>query len=170
MHLTRAFGELESFRLTAFGAQSAARIKQVTAERARREQLQQEAGLVYYAEAWGHIKIGTTTNISSRMADLKVTRLLATEPGSYAMERHRHRQFAHLRAVGEYFLPDPELVAHTEALCAEHGPPITDTARQLSVAEARLRGAAGEHLDAAGLGAARLAEAIRPRRPALRAR
>lgn len=106
-------------------------------------------------------EIGTTTNISQRMQDLHATEVLATEPGTALTERMRHQQFRHLRVLGEYFRPDPELLEHVEAIRAKHGPPITTTEQQLLVRGGRGPGPANPARNPAGLGKARLAQAIR---------
>lgn len=105
-------------------------------EQRRRDQLKRVAGVVYYGEAWGYIKIGTSSNIEARVSDLRMT-LLATEPGSYDVERKRHRQFAEHRKLGEYFHPAPALMAHIGAVRAEHGPPITTRKGQMEAARRR---------------------------------
>jgi hypothetical protein len=73
-------------------------------------------GVVYYLTFNGLIKIGTSTNVKGRMASLPHDELLATEPGSYELEKQRHRQFAHLRYKNEWFNPGPELQAHIRQL------------------------------------------------------
>lgn len=71
-------------------------------EEARRRQDQAEATraaphLVYYARlGHNHIKIGTTYDLTRRMAELRVvneSNLLAAEPGGFDVEQQRHEQF-----------------------------------------------------------------------------
>lgn len=68
--------------------------------------------VVYYMRFGNLIKIGTSGVLQTRVRVLKPDELLATEPGSYRLERKRHRQFARFRAEGEFFYPAPELLAH----------------------------------------------------------
>lgn len=77
---------------------------------------EQPEGVVYYLAFNGLIKIGTSTNVKSRISSLPHDELLATEPGSYELEKQRHRQFHHLRYKGEWFNPGPELQAHITQL------------------------------------------------------
>lgn len=77
--------------------------------------------VVYYAKIGDHIKIGTTGNVAKRMKELKADCLLASEPGSYDLERHRHAQFAqhHLPSYGrrsEFFDPGDGLLDHIASL------------------------------------------------------
>lgn len=73
--------------------------------------------VVYYVE-WGkgdRVKIGTTVHLRQRLYRLKGdggASLLAVEPGSYALERERHRQFAGARIRGELFRRTGELEQH----------------------------------------------------------
>lgn len=96
------------------------------------------ASVVYYLRFCCLVKIGTTTSIADRLKVIPHHELLATEPGSYDLERERHQQFAHLRDVGEWFQAGPDLHAHirtlqgvkpilvdTEAAAAHAGRPIT---------------------------------------------
>lgn len=70
------------------------------------------------------VKIGTTTQIRHRFLALAPTHrkvvLLATEPGGYALERSRHRQFKSLCAHGEWFRKAPILMEHIGAVRLEH--------------------------------------------------
>lgn len=73
------------------------------------------------------VKIGTTTKLRSRWISLRALKpellLLAIEPGSYDLERHRHRQFRHLRVAGtrEWFRKVPQLMDHVSEVRAKHG-------------------------------------------------
>jgi hypothetical protein len=49
--------------------------------------------------------------------------ILAVEPGSYTLEKQRHRQFAAAHAYREWFHPTPELLTHVQALRELHGDP-----------------------------------------------
>lgn len=76
-----------------------------------------EPMVVYYAEGDGLIKIGVTRNVVERLTCLRL-RLLASEPGDFAVEAERHKTFAAHRAHGEWFHPAPELVEHIERLAS----------------------------------------------------
>lgn len=71
---------------------------------------------VYYAERHGLIKVGISYFPQHRVARQLKAALLAAEPGTWATERARHAQFAHLRVQGEWFTPGPELLEHVQAL------------------------------------------------------
>lgn len=87
------------------------------------------SSVVYFVERDGFIKIGTTTQIASRLAALSkggqmpegmtvgpVT-LLATMPGGRRNEAHLHRRFAdHRISRTEWFWPCDELVAFISGL------------------------------------------------------
>lgn len=82
---------------------------------------------VYYLALTGYIKIGWSANVFRRLnmytADCH---LLATEPGTMAVEKRRHSEFSHLRVVArgdgtsplsrELFFPAPDLVEHVNGL------------------------------------------------------
>lgn len=86
----------------------------------------QARSVVYYVRIGRHIKIGTTTNLLARFQSFHVEdeALLATEPGSYELEKQRHTEFADER-IGrrEMFTPTLRLIAHIDAVRAEHGDP-----------------------------------------------
>lgn len=71
---------------------------------------------VYYVERGGLIKIGRTLNVASRTRQLKGRLLAAEQAGPEVSEASRHQQFAHLRAHGEWFRPDSDLLAHITSL------------------------------------------------------
>jgi len=80
-------------------------------------------GLIYYALFCCRIKIGFTTDLKSRMAQLGgPDEVLATEPGTMDLEGKRHRQFAHALVKGrEWFdAGDPAIRAHVRALQIGH--------------------------------------------------
>lgn len=79
--------------------------------------------LVYYAvprDDTERIKIGTTVNIHSRMRSLRRPRLLVVEPGSFELEKKRHRQFSAHRQNGEWFRFDSAINAHISWLRREN--------------------------------------------------
>lgn len=79
---------------------------------------------VYYVRIADHIKIGYSTRLRQRLRDLRVDpdALMAAEPGGRDLERRRHLEFAEER-IGrrEDFHPSGRLLAHIEAVRAEHG-------------------------------------------------
>ena len=80
--------------------------------------------VVYYVRVGEHIKIGTTTDLPSRLKSFGPSEFLACEPGSTTVERRRHRQFAADLAAGrEWFHPSPALIAWVEAVKDEHPQP-----------------------------------------------
>ena len=78
---------------------------------------------MYYVRCGRLIKIGMTTNLISRMASIRPNEVLAIEPGGGELEAAMHRQFAPLRAGGEYFHPGAALQKHIRDLRAVLGPP-----------------------------------------------
>lgn len=97
------------------------------AELAERERQIAAKAVVYYIRIGSLIKIGTSANMIQRMMDLGPEEILATEPGSYRLERARHGQFAHLRVHGEWFRAEPELRDHAALIRSQFGEPVTDT-------------------------------------------
>lgn len=79
--------------------------------------------IVYYIRRGTLIKIGTTTDPVQRFGELLPDEILAFEPGTYADESARHRQFRHLRQRGEYFRPAFELTEHVRRLRLLYGDP-----------------------------------------------
>ena len=86
--------------------------------------------VVYYAQSGELVKIGTTRNVSARLACLRKgdyplpegypsgpLALLAVEPGANALEQARHREFAGCRIDGtEWFRGAPALMDHIRAI------------------------------------------------------
>lgn len=71
-------------------------------------------GTVYYVSTGPFIKIGFTTNLAQRLKQYPPdAEVLTTEPGTAALEKQRHRQFADdLTAREEWFTPSPALMEH----------------------------------------------------------
>lgn len=97
----------------------------------RQAAIERSAGtaFVYYLDLYGTaIKIGTSTNVLQRIKSLRrsTIHLLALEPGGYAVEKMRHRQFSRERHESglEDFSRSPRLLAHIERLTAKHGSPL----------------------------------------------
>lgn len=73
-----------------------------------------EGSVVYYMRIGNRVKIGTSTNLASRLASINPEELLAVERGGVDKERGRHRQFATLRTHGEWFRFESPLTEHIE--------------------------------------------------------
>jgi hypothetical protein len=72
----------------------------------------------------GPIKIGYASRLKARVAQLQTAShepltVLAAIPGGFGKERELHSQFANLRLHGEWFRPEPELLAHIGELATE---------------------------------------------------
>lgn len=112
--------------------------KESEREERRRQQEAQAVHVVYYVRLGvNHIKIGTTGRLSDRMAELRVVNpdnLLAIEPGSYDVEKKRHKQFsAHqYERRKEDFVEAPELLELVKRLRAQWGDPHAYVASQLA--------------------------------------
>lgn len=81
------------------------------------------ASTVYYVRCGHLIKIGTTTDLGRRFKSVRPNELLAVESGGQELETRRHRQFAELRASGEYFHPGRALQEHIVQLRTSCGMP-----------------------------------------------
>lgn len=86
--------------------------------------------LVYYMAIGQMVKIGTSANLLQRIDQIGPMDVLAVEAGGVAVERERHRQFAHLRCHREWFhFRDhlPPYVAQLRVRFKEtYGEPIDD--------------------------------------------
>lgn len=111
--LTRWYHEAAEEKDKAHAAEMAARVAEAEAREC----------WVYYIRIGRLIKIGMTTNLVSRMSSLRPNEVLAIEPGGGARETSMHRQFAELRAGGEYFHPGAPLQQHIAQLREQLGPP-----------------------------------------------
>lgn len=78
---------------------------------------------VYYVRCGRLIKIGMTTNLANRFGSIRPNEVLAIEPGGAELETAMHKQFAALRAGGEYFHPGAALQKHVRDLREVLGPP-----------------------------------------------
>lgn len=72
--------------------------------------------VVYYMRVGDRVKIGYTSNLKSRVAQVMPEEVLATEPGGRLMEGVRHRQFADLRVAREWFRLEGRLDQHIARL------------------------------------------------------
>jgi hypothetical protein len=88
--------------------------------------LHPQPSVVYYVRFGDRIKIGTSSDVWTRITSIPCDRLLATEPGDYALERERHEQFKafRLNRNSEWFRDCPEIRAHINALRREYGDPV----------------------------------------------
>ncbi len=84
--------------------------------------------IVYFVQSTGPsgvIKIGTTGRWHHRFTQLQhdhpvPLKVLGTMPGDRLTEEGIHLLFEHVRANGEWFLPDPVLLAYIEEQCSKH--------------------------------------------------
>lgn len=86
---------------------------------------------VYFIRAHtGHIKIGHSSKVLQRYADLQVSwpvplELLAVVVGTHRLEKQLHEKFAEHRVQGEWFNPAPELLAVIDqAKCDPYTRPV----------------------------------------------
>lgn len=77
--------------------------------------------VVYYLLFGDRIKIGTTTDLDSRLKVIPHDQVLAVEPGGHALERERHAQFAAHRLNGEWFAAHAALWEHVRGVRDKHG-------------------------------------------------
>ncbi len=88
-----------------------------------------DAGVVYYMQFGNRIKIGFTTDLDARSKSVPNDEVLAAEPGSYELERVRHKEFAahKVKSMKEWFTISPELALHIASVRAQHGEPFALT-------------------------------------------
>lgn len=86
------------------------------ADLARVRDAREARSVVYYMRLGNRIKIGTTTKLELRRQQIQPEEVLATEPGGVTVEQERHRQFAHLRVSGEWFIDGRILREHIARL------------------------------------------------------
>jgi len=91
---------------------------------------------VYFAQrrSGGLIKIGWSTGVHSRMIALR-TRLLGSMPGRRKEELAVHERFKHLRAKGEWFRPDAELLEFIRTKAQQHEPENDGTQSPIRMSE-----------------------------------
>lgn len=90
------------------------------------EPSEKTAAVYYFAWRDGSVKIGTTTDLKTRMKTLYVEQddLLAVEPGGFDREAQRHRQFALSRKPHtELFERTPALDSHIAQVVEMFGDP-----------------------------------------------
>jgi hypothetical protein len=89
--------------------------------------------VVYYLRFRDRIKIGTSGNPRSRLAQLRFDELLAFERGGRALERQRHAEFGEYRFPGsEWFRSHDELELHIRGIASEVGDPWIAYGRWMS--------------------------------------
>ena len=71
-----------------------------------------EPGSVYFMRIGQTIKIGFSTNVKQRARALGADEVLATMPGTRALEKTLHAKFGPYWLRGEYYEPAPELLAY----------------------------------------------------------
>lgn len=81
------------------------------------------APVVYYVRFADRVKIGTSTNLRSRLSALPHDEVLAVEPGGVDVERRRHAQFCADRIIGEWFDMSDALKAHIDGIRSQDVPP-----------------------------------------------
>jgi hypothetical protein len=74
------------------------------------------APVVYYLRFGDRVKIGTTVNLPRRLTAIPHDELLATEPGSFAVEKERHLQFKGDHVKGEWFHMSSAIMEHVKGL------------------------------------------------------
>ena len=103
------------------------RAEQSAKQRAEWEQRQAETEVreswVYFIRIGQLVKIGMTTNLANRFSSLRPNEVLVIQPGGLDEEAALHRQFAVLRAGGEFFHPGPPLQEHIRELRQRIGAP-----------------------------------------------
>jgi len=93
---------------------------ELDAAKAKADKLRARAATVYYVRRGdGLVKIGYTgRDLRARLSQLRAEHgsleVLATHRGGYVAEQANHRRFAALRVTGEWFRPEPALLAHIE--------------------------------------------------------
>ncbi len=98
---------------------------------------QQQDGWIYYVKNAGHIKIGWTADLTTRLRHYPPgSELLAVHPGTRTDEARLHKRFTVHRTHGREWYPlAAVLVQHVDAMVREHGKPdaVTFGARPVEV-------------------------------------
>lgn len=92
---------------------------------------------VYYMRTGNRCKIGYTANLLVRMRTITPEELLAVEPGTQDLERHRQKQFTTLRTHGEWFRLEEPLISHIAGLRPACRDEIDRVMQRLTGARAR---------------------------------
>jgi hypothetical protein len=82
-------------------------------------------GVVYYLTFRDAVKIGFSENFATRIEAHPHETVLAAEPGDYALERERHKQFSSHLIAGqkEWFKASDEVLEHAMSLRDQYGDP-----------------------------------------------
>lgn len=82
-------------------------------------------GTIYFLRSGGHIKIGWTADLTTRMKKYPPdTQLLATMPGTRKDEAALHKKYAHHRTHGREWYPlATQITEHIQHITAKHGAP-----------------------------------------------
>jgi hypothetical protein len=89
--------------------------------------------VVYYLRFRDRIKIGTSGNPRSRLAQLRFDELLALERGGRSVEQQRHAKFGDYRFPGsEWFHSHDALEVHIQAVARAEGEPWIAYGRWMS--------------------------------------
>lgn len=109
---------IESAAARAIARVQESRPKAKAVRRSIREILKNRPGEIYFIRMGqdGPIKIGFSGNVATRFAGLQIgcpheLSLLGRMPGGLDDERRLHARFDALRIRGEWFRPEPELLA-----------------------------------------------------------
>lgn len=81
--------------------------------------------VVYYVRFGDRVKIGTSTNLPSRLKSIYHDELVAVEPGNASLEHQRHKEFSADLIPGqrEWFTLTPRLAMHMANVVSRHGAP-----------------------------------------------
>lgn len=96
--------------------------KRPTSLPVRYASLQLAIQVVYYARIGNRVKIGTSTNLPTRMQVIRPEEIMVLEAGGFDVEQRRHLQFKALRTHGEWFKLEGALVEHIAQLRAQAQP------------------------------------------------
>jgi hypothetical protein len=92
-------------------------------------------GFIYFIQnGTGEVKIGYTENVRRRLHNLQIAspttlNVIGQMPGTVSEEREIHHRFAHARLVGEWFRPDPDMIA----LAKQYPPPDVPRHRKMTI-------------------------------------
>lgn len=92
-------------------------------------------GFIYFIQnGTGEVKIGYTENVRRRLHNLQIAspttlNVIGQMPGAMSDEREIHQRFAHARLVGEWFNPDPDIIA----LAHQYPPPDVPRHRKMTI-------------------------------------
>lgn len=76
--------------------------------------------VVYYMRIGNRVKIGWSTNLTTRLATINPEELMAVEPGDRKLEQLRHLEFRALHTHGEWFRLEEPLTTHIAAITSRN--------------------------------------------------